>query len=64
MTNRIGLREALKLLEELDPLDAIDNPELNQFMDDVQQAGQDVLSPLDTEYLLGAVAFLKSASIG
>ncbi len=62
--NSIGLSEALELLNSIDdPMELMENKELANFIEEVEHVGQEILSPLDKDYLLGAISFLRTCSL-
>lgn len=64
MTEHINLREAIEILDSYDdPFKASEDERIGQFLYDVEKAGQDILSPLDPDYLMGAISFLQSTSV-
>lgn len=65
MTEHIGLQEALDIIygSKGDPMVLMNDPRLNQFIDDVQNASVDVLKDKDGEYLSGSTDFIKSCVI-
>lgn len=64
MTEHINLREALEIMDaEDDPMVSMQDERLNQFISDIESAGQEILSPLDPEYLMGAISFLQASAV-
>lgn len=58
----MNLQEAARLVESIEnPEDALNNPQLNEFAQEVQEVGINILQSRDEKYFQDAVEFVAGA---
>lgn len=63
MTNSISLQEAFDKIKD-DPLAASTDPQVLQFLSDVDSYATDILSFKDDEFILGCISLVQAICVG
>lgn len=66
MTRHISLQEALDIMKANadDVQSLMDNPDISQFLEDVDDYATDILKDKDSEYLTGCIGFVAAGVLG